>query len=151
MNVLELLKQDHDNVKNLFEKFERTGKSSAERRSELFSQIRLELILHSRVEEEIFYPALKSHNGEGRKLVGEALREHKDIEELLRQLMHVQIQDPRFDDRFAALMEDVEEHVDQEEGQIFQFAKENCPEDQLEEMANEIEDRKRTLERQLAA
>ncbi len=71
MNVLSLLKKDHDTVKSLFSKFERAGKSAYDKKSELFEQIRLELIVHSRAEEEIFYPAVKAHNGEGRKLVSE--------------------------------------------------------------------------------
>lgn len=151
MNVLSLLKKDHDTVKSLFLKFERAGKSAYDKKSELFEQIRLELIVHSRAEEEIFYPAVKAHNGEGRKLVSEALREHKEVDELLRQITHLKVQDPKFDDRVAALMEDVEHHIDREEGQIFQYAKENCPAAQLEEMAAEIEQRKKALERRLAA
>ena len=62
MNVLKMLKKDHSNVQNLFGKFDRAGKSAHEKKAELFEKIRRELQLHSRAEEEIFYPALKAMN-----------------------------------------------------------------------------------------
>jgi hemerythrin superfamily protein len=78
MNVLKILKKDHSSVQNLFGKFDRAGKSAYEKKGELFEKIRRELQLHSRAEEEIFYPALKALNGDGRTLVSEAIKEHKD-------------------------------------------------------------------------
>ena len=67
MNVLKILKKDHSNVQSLFGQFDQTGKSSHEKKGELFEKIKRELQIHSRAEEEIFYPALKSLNGEGFK------------------------------------------------------------------------------------
>src|SRR2546425_6103256 len=84
MNVLKLIKKDHSDVQSLFNKFEKTAKSSHEKREEIFEQIRRGLQIHSRVEEEIFYPFLKSLNGNScRHLVSEALKVHKEIDELL--------------------------------------------------------------------
>src|SRR5438105_2355735 len=80
MYVLKLLKKDHFTVQSLFSKFDRSGKSSHEKRGELFVQIRRELQIHSRAEEEIFYPALKALSDDGRRLVSEAVKEHKDID-----------------------------------------------------------------------
>ena len=78
MNVLKLIKKDHSDVQSLFNKFEKTAKSSHEKREEIFEQIRRELQIHSRAEEEIFYPFLKALNGNsGRNVVSEALKEHK--------------------------------------------------------------------------
>src|SRR5262245_42741364 len=63
MNVLTILKRDHATVKSLFNKYSRTGKSSQEKKIQLFERIRRELQIHSRAEEEIFYPAVKAMNG----------------------------------------------------------------------------------------
>ena len=145
MNVLELLKEDHSNVKSLFEKYDRTGKSSQEKKTELFEKIRRELQIHSRAEEEIFYPALKALNGEGRRLVSEALKEHRDVDELLTQISRLKPCDKNFDDKMETLIENVDHHVQEEEGEIFRFAEENCSEGQLEELGQQIEDRKKTL------
>src|SRR5258708_38640532 len=103
MNVLKILKKDHSAVQNLFGKFDRTGKSAHDKRNELFIKIRRELQLHSRAEEEIFYPALKALNGEGRNLVSEALKEHKDVDELLTQISRLKPTDKNFDDKMEML------------------------------------------------
>ena len=151
MDVLKILKNDHDSVKALFAKFEKAGPGAEDRKWELFEQIRRELTIHSKAEEEIFYPAIKVFNGEGRRLITEAVREHREMDQGLTRIGRLNVIDARFDDRLAALMEDVEHHITQEEGQIFQFAQENCPVHQLEELGAEIEKRKTALERQLAA
>ena len=57
MNALNLLKKDHASVRTLFGRFERTGKTDLEKRNDLLAQIRREIQIHLRAEEEIFYPA----------------------------------------------------------------------------------------------
>ena len=113
--------------------------------------MRRELKLHSRAEEEIFYPALKALNGEGRRLVSEALKEHRDVDELLTQISRLKPCGKNFDDKMETLIENVDHHVQEEEGEIFRFAEENCSEGQLEELGQQIEDRKKTLGQQMAA
>lgn len=151
MDVLKLLKKDHMTVQSLFNKFEKTGKASHEKRDELFVQIRRELQIHSRVEEELFYPAIKSANGEGRRLVSEALKEHKDVDELLTQISRLKPSDKNYEDKVETLIENVEHHVEEEEGEIFQFAAENYSAEELEDLGREIEERKKTLDQQMAA
>jgi hemerythrin superfamily protein len=151
MNALNLLKKDHDSVRTLFSRFERTSKTDLERRNDLLAQIRREIQIHSRAEEEIFYPALKALNGEGRQLVSQALDDHKDISDLLTQISRLKLTAKNFDDRFEALFEIVDQHVEEEEGEIFRFAEENCSEQQLEDLGRQIQERKRILDRQLAA
>jgi hemerythrin superfamily protein len=151
MDAIRLLKKDHSTVKSLFHKFERTGKTSADKRAELFEQIRRELQLHSRAEQEIFYPLVKSANGDGRRLISEATREHRDIDELLTQVARLEASGKNFDEKMEALIENVEHHIDEEEGEIFQFAEENCTADELEQAGLELEKRKKVLEGQMAA
>jgi len=152
MNVLKLIKKDHSDVQSLFNKFEKTARSAHEKREELFEQIRRELQIHSRVEEEIFYPFLKALNGNsGRNLVSEALKVHKEIDELLTQISRLQPSDKNFDEKVETLFENVEHHIQEEEREIFQFAEEKCSEEQLENLGREVAERKKTLDRQLAA
>jgi hemerythrin superfamily protein len=151
MNVLKLLKKDHSTVQSLFSKFERIGKSSHEKKDEFFAQIRRELQLHSRAEEEIFYPALKALNGDGRRLVSEALKEHKDIDKLLTQISRLKPTDKNFDEKMETLIENVDHHVEEEEGEIFRFVEENYSEEQLEQLGRQIEERKKTLDQHMAA
>ena len=151
MNALNLLKKDHESVRTLFSRFERTSKTDLERRNDLLAQIRREIQIHSRSEEEIFYPALKALNGEGRQLVSQALNDHKDINDLLTQISRLKLTAKNFDDRFEALFEIVDQHVEEEEGEIFRFAEENCSEQELEDLGRQIQERKQFLDRQLAA
>jgi hemerythrin superfamily protein len=151
MYVLKLLKKDHSTLQSLFSKFDRSGKSSHEKRGELFVQIRRELQIHSRAEEEIFYPALKALNDDGRRLVSEALKEHKDIDGLLTQISRLKPTDKNFDEKMETLIENVDHHVEEEEGEIFRFAEENCSEEQLEQLGQQIEERKKRLDQQMAA
>jgi hemerythrin superfamily protein len=151
MNALNLLKTDHASVRTLFGRFERTGKTDLEKRNDLLAQIRREIQIHLRAEEEIFYPALKALNGEGRQLVSQALNDHKDINDLLTQISRLKLTAKNFDDRFEALIESVDHHVEEEEGEIFRFAEENCSEQELEDLGRQIQERKRFLDRQLAA
>jgi hemerythrin superfamily protein len=151
MNALNLLKKDHASVGTLFGRFERTGKTDLEKRNDLLAQIRREIQIHLRAEEEIFYPALKALNGEGRQLVSQALNDHKDINDLLTQISRLKLTAKNFDDRFEALIESVDHHVEEEEGEIFRFAEENCSEQELEDLGRQIRERKQFLDRQLAA
>ena len=152
MNVLQLLKNDHSTLRSLFGKFDRTGRSSHDKKSELLAQIRRELQIHTKVEEEIFYPALKAFNtNAGRNLISEALKDHKTIDELLIQVSRVKPADKRFDEKMETLIENVEHHVEEEEGEIFRFAEEKCSEEQLEDLGLQIEERKKVLDRQMAA
>jgi len=151
MNVLKLLKKDHSNVQSLFGKFDHLGKSSHEKKGELFEKIKRELQIHSRAEEEIFYPALKSLNGEGRRLVTEALKEHRDVDGLLTQISRLTPADKNFDEKMETLIENVDHHVAEEEGEIFRVAEENYSQEELEELGRQIEERKKIIDQQMAA
>jgi len=151
MNALKLLKKDHATVKTLFSRFDRTSKTDHGKRSELFALIRRELQLHTRAEEEIFYPALKALNGEGRRLVSQALKQHEYVDQLLTQISRLNPANKNFDEKFENLVESVDLHIQEEEGEIFQFAEENCSEQELQDVGRQIEERKQILDRQLAA
>jgi hemerythrin superfamily protein len=152
MNVLTILRKDHATVRSLFNKYGHAGKSSHDKKLQLFEQLRRELQIHSRVEEEIFYAAIKALNGtQARKLVTDALKEHKDVDELLIQISRLKPTDQSFDEKIETLFENVDHHVEQEEGEIFQFVEENCSEEKLNDIGAQVEERKKTLDRQLAA
>jgi hemerythrin superfamily protein len=149
MNALELLRNDHSFIKDLFNQFEHS--TAPEKRADKFAQIRRELYLHCRAEEEIFYPALKAMEGEGPRVVVTAIKEHQEIDELLLRASRLKLHDKKFDSHFETLAELVDTHLAQEEGEIFRFAEENCSPKQLEEIGTEIEARRRTLDQEMAA
>lgn len=151
MDAIKLLRKDHSSVRSLFNKFDRIGRNAYDKKAELFDQVRRELQLHSRAEQEIFYPAVKSRNGDGRRLISQALQEHREVDELLTQIARINVKHVNFDEKFETLIEAVEHHIEEEEGQIFRFAEENCSQEELDELSVELERRKRVLEQQMAA
>jgi len=119
MNALDILKKDHDNVKALFSEYD-TLSGDVARKSELAETVLRELELHSRVEEDIFYPAIRARGGkEGKDLVKHSYSEHHEIDNLVSELKDTDPSDPDFDDKFQDLMEDVEEHFEEEETEMF--------------------------------
>ena len=82
MKATTLLKNDHTAVKKLFADFGRTTARAAKRRQALIDQIAQELEIHSAIEEEIFYPAVRNVRG-GQSLVSEAKSEHKKVDSLV--------------------------------------------------------------------
>jgi hemerythrin superfamily protein len=151
MNILKLLGRDHQTIRALFDEFGKAGALSPEERSGLFERVRREILVHSQAEEEIFYPMLKAADGNGRTLVMKAMEEHRRISELLIQIARLKPGDSRFADKFETLLESMDRHIEEGEGAIFQFAEENCPAEQLEAAGEKLEERKRTIDRQIAA
>jgi hemerythrin superfamily protein len=139
MDAVNLLKKDHSYVLSLFNKFDQTGRNSFDKKFRLYDEIRSELELHSHVEEEIFYPTIRDIGSEGRKLISEAVKEHKQVDVLIGQIDRLSPDDPNFDDRMQALMEQVEHHIGEEEQEIFKLAAAHCSEEQLENMGRKIE------------
>ena len=144
MNALELLKQDHQKVKGLFQEIRKSSDRSKQK--ELFDKIDTELEMHTHIEETIFYPAI----GEQEKLkdmVAEALEEHQQAKELLQQLEELRADNHDFGSNLQRLMEAVEHHVEEEEGEMFPKIREVFDEDELEQLCEELESAKGTVHR----
>jgi len=147
MKVTVLLKNDHETVKAMFEKF---NKSSAVRnqngKKDIFNEIRRELLIHSQMEQEILYPALAgTASSRAPELVSTAVREHQAMDKLLQELTNMGATDKAFDMKMAVLMEHVMQHVEMEEEEIFDEVRKNLPEFRLEELGLEMEERRKVL------
>ena len=148
MNAIELLTADHDKVRGLFEQLTNTTKRAEKTRAELVEKIRLELDVHTQIEEEIFYPAFKEAVGESKDeaMVFEALEEHRAAGELvLPDLLETDITSDRFSGRAKVLKELVEHHADEEEQEMFKKARELFSAEQLEELGAQMAERKKQL------
>lgn len=143
MKVTVLLRNEHETVKSLFTKYKKAAGRNHNARRELFEEIRREILLHSQMEIEIFYPALASTpSTTGGKLVSTAEEEHRRVEQLLASM---NAQDKNFDTKMNELIEAVTRHIVMEEEQIFEEARKSLPEYRLEELGLEMEDRRRIL------
>jgi hemerythrin-like domain-containing protein len=123
-DALALLKADHIKVRELFREFEllRDMEDEDERKSELVDEICYELTLHTMLEEEIFYPVLRSAIDDD-DMMDEADVEHAGARELISQLEVMYPGDDHFDATVTVLGEEVAHHIDKEEGEMFEAAR----------------------------
>ena len=115
-DAIALLKEDHRAVEKLFEEFE--SAKGAGRKEKLARQICLELSVHTKIEEEIFYPACDGKVEED--LLKEAFVEHDSAKLLMAEIEAGNGQsDDFFDAKVQVLSEQIEHHVEEEEKELF--------------------------------
>jgi hemerythrin superfamily protein len=123
MDAIALLKGDHRTVESLFKRFEEASARSFKLKRRLVDQVIRELSVHAVIEEQFFYPALrersKKHTGE----VLDALEEHHVAKWLLKELEDTPAEHERFDAKMHVLMENVRQHIKEEERLLFAHAR----------------------------
>src|SRR5689334_11790391 len=121
MDAIELLKKDHQEVTKLFQRF--SGAKGRRNDTSVVEKICAELDVHARIEEEIFYPAVREASSELARKVDESLQEHARVKEqvhaLREQLRGGAEGDGALEGQVSALEQDVEHHVTEEEGEMF--------------------------------
>ena len=122
MDVFALLKEDHEKVAGMLTAIDETTERAAKGREELFTRLKAELDLHATVEEEIFYPALEDAD-ETRDITLEAYEEHRLVKQLLGELASEPKNTEEWTAKFTVLKENVEHHVEEEEGELFKKAR----------------------------
>ncbi len=140
MNAIELLKQQHDEVEEMFEQFE---KARGAKKQILFDRIADALATHATIEEKTFYPSCKAPNTED--LLREAVEEHLSVKRLLADAMKCEPDDPQFEAKVSVIQEQVLEHVKEEERELFPMVKKLLSRDELEDMGMVMEDMAREL------
>ena len=117
-DAIALLTEDHKKVKDLFEKFEKLSDRSKVNKKKIADQICLELTVHTQVEEEIFYPAVREPIKDD-DLMDEAMVEHASAKDLIAQISDMDPGDDLYDAKVKVLSEQIEHHVEEEEGEMF--------------------------------
>lgn len=146
MDPIALLKKDHEEVKTLFESYESAGDDAIVTKQRLFLEIRAALTVHMDIEETIFYPAVKRvHDEEVKDMVREADEEHHVVKVLLSELSKMTPEDEQFDAKVTVLKENIEHHVKEEEGELLPDAKKKLSKEMLDQLGDEMEERKDTL------
>jgi len=117
-HAISLLKKDHEKVKGLFDKFEKSKSAAA--RNKIIGETVTELKIHAVLEEEIFYPAVRRHVG--KKVMNEADEEHHVARVLIAELDGNAAPDHRHA-KFTVLAESVRHHIKEEEAEMLPKAK----------------------------
>lgn len=144
MNAVKILKQDHDKIQDLFKKYEAAGDHAFQKKKNLSDKIFMELEVHSTIEEEIFYPAMRSKSDkEGKEIVAESIEEHHIVKTLIDEVRELDPQDDEFEAKMKVLMESVKHHISREEEKMFPQAKKILLD--LNSLGRELEVRKEEL------
>jgi hemerythrin-like domain-containing protein len=142
-DAIEMLKADHRRVRALFQRYDETDDQAM--RQGIVAELFVELELHTQLEETVFYPAFADEtNQEGQELVAASLEDHEDIDVLVEELRGLEADQEAFAAKFQVLRAKVEQHVQDEESQMFPQA-EQALEEQLEELRDEMQEIKEHL------
>jgi hemerythrin superfamily protein len=143
VNAIDLLKQQHREAKELFEKIEKAGPDEKER---LFDQLADALAVHAAIEEQHFYPATKDSRTE--ELLQEAVEEHLSVKRIIADLLEMEPDDAQFDAKITVLREQVEHHVEEEETELFPKVRKIHSKDELEDLGVLMEQTVKELKEQ---
>ncbi len=148
MDALTLLKRDHDKVKKLLSELETTTERGVKTRSELFATIKGELTIHETIEEEIFYPALlekaKTHD-----VTLEGYEEHHVVDLLMGELEDLDVADETWGAKAKVMQENIEHHIEEEEGEMFTKTRQVFDKPELEELGERMQARKESASKEL--
>ena len=124
-DAIDMLLDDHKRVQKLFKDFEKTDRTDEEAMRELVVTACVELQIHSMLEEEIFYPAVRAQidDDETEDVLNEAEVEHEAADEIIAKLQELAADDPMYAAYFTVLAEYVKHHVREEENELFPRAK----------------------------
>jgi hypothetical protein len=149
MDALTLLKDDHDKMRKLLTELESTTERGVKTRQELYATIKGELTVHEIIEEEIFYPALKDHP-KAKDIVLEAYEEHHVVDTVMAELEDLPVDDETWGAKAKVMQENVEHHMEEEEGEMFQKARQVFDRDELEELGTRMEERKAQVQQEMS-
>ena len=133
LNLYDMLKQDHKNVKQMLDQTI-TNKDPSQ-----FPKIKKELEVHMTGEEKFFYPKAKKAD---EKLIQHGIEEHEEAKQLLNELENLKTEDTKWMSKFKELKDAVEHHVQEEETKVFPKTKQSLSDEEEKEAAQNIEQEK---------
>ncbi|MCC2672047.1 MAG: hypothetical protein K0Q72_4519 [Armatimonadetes bacterium] len=138
-DAVQILKKDHRAVEDLFKQFAETGDGAIKTRAKLAEQIFHELEVHTKAEEEIFYPAVrKVADDEGSELLDEAYEEHHVVDLLIAELRAMTPEDPCYRAKMTVLCENVQHHIEEEEEEMLPDAQKRLDSARMKELGEQI-------------
>jgi hemerythrin superfamily protein len=140
--AIEMLKEDHAKVQKAFKEFEKLDREDTETIKQVVQTVCEGLKVHTTLEEEIFYPAVREAIDD-EDIMNEAAVEHETAKMLIDQLENMGPDDPNYHATFTVLGEYVKHHVKEEEGEMFPQAKKTDLD--FEDLGQRMKERKQEL------
>lgn len=132
-DALALLENDHRRVQKLLKQGEKTGERAAGRRAQLLETLTAELRAHELIEERVLYPALEEQP-EAREVALEGFQEHHVVNVIIEELHRVAADEEQWGAKFSVLKENLEHHIEEEEGEMFRTARGLFSQEELDAM-----------------
>jgi len=150
-DAIALLREDHQQVRALLGELEETTDRAVARREKLLASIEQELTMHTRIEDEIFYPAFRdaARKKDDGKLYFEALEEHHVVELILPEIKGTGVESEQFAAKAKVLKDLVEHHAEEEETEMFPRARKLLTRDELLRLGAEMTQLKESMARGL--
>jgi hemerythrin superfamily protein len=145
MDALELLTADHNRVRGLFTRFQAAEGSDDAEAAKLAATIFEELEVHTKIEEEIFYPAVSACNEEIHDLVTEGIEEHHVVDSLMAEAKALDPADEAWAAKVKVLIENVEHHAEEEEQEMFPLVRKALDDNDRSDLGQKLEARKAAL------
>lgn len=143
-DAIAVLKDDHQTVEKLFQRFEKSGPRALKSRREIVDKLIEQLSVHAAVEESTFYPVMRERLPESVPDVLEALEEHHLVKTTLAELERLGADDERFAAKVTVLAENVRHHVKEEEKELFPQVRSAFTKSELSDMGETLRLAKRT-------
>ncbi len=138
MELFDMLRQDHQKVKQMFHQFDAMKDEPQKKKKELeklFGELRKELQRHMEGEERFFYPAIRDAQ-QTHENVLESIEEHHVVKLLLRELERIQVSE-KWMAKLSVMKENVLHHISEEEEELFEKAQQILGE-RAEEIGKQI-------------
>jgi hemerythrin-like domain-containing protein len=143
---LETLEKEHVEVQEILEKLKNTSGKAVKSKEDLFMKLKQELIPHMKGEEKHFYPLLLKKK-EGKEIGLEAMEEHHVAEMILKELDSLSKSDETWNAKISVFSEIVKHHIEEEEEEVFEKAKDLLSEDELSEIMSSFTSEKEKVKK----
>ncbi|MGI8664752.1 MAG: hemerythrin domain-containing protein [Jatrophihabitans sp.] len=137
-DAIVLLKADHKEIKAVFKKFQQAGENATKTKGELVSRMIELLTVHTYIENEILYPAVRRLLPDLEDDVLESYEEHHVADLLVTELVALSPDAERFDAKTTVLIENVTHHIDEEEQDWFPKVRAGLGRKQLSELGEQL-------------
>ena len=153
MNAIDLLKADHQTVKTILAQLSESTDKAIKKRTDLLDKLEMEISIHTRLEEEILYPAFKEAGTKEQDVMYfEAKEEHRTVDSLvLPDLKQTDPGTPEFAGRVKVVKELLEHHIEEEETEMFPQAKKLLGKSRLDDLGEQMEAMKASCKKEWAA
>ena len=144
MDAINLLKDDHRTVEQLFKRFEQAGERAHVQKRQIVDRLIEELSVHAAIEEQVFYPVARAAVPDTEDIALESLEEHHVVKWLLSELVDMDPAHERFDAKVSVLIENVRHHIEEEESNFFPKVREHLGRNELADLGEALADARKS-------